>query len=310
MKKFTTIATVAATAAAIVFPAAAAQAVCANQAIYTFDGETGEVKTWNTDGDLISTLDTTIDSPDLAISSDLQQFLAFDNNDGELKSYNASTGALIDSNAITGTSAYGGSGAGAGVIAGGDILVDSGSVVVSIDLSTFVGTDFADLSDTDQSVDVALQGDTWQVAGDLLQLPDNDILAVAQNETVYADGVILVRIDPAATATPTAVGVIASDVDIWGAARAGDDIYLATADGALLKVASIPTSASLDPVSTTEIVSGGGSFWGAAGSNDSTEGNATCELAETGVDAASLGLVAAALVAAGGIAVVIRRRRA
>ena len=155
MKKFTALAGITVMAAALVIPATAAQAVCANQAVWTWDGDAGVVKKWSTDGTLLSTVTTDLNSPDMAISSDLQHFLAFDNTDGELHSYNASTGAAESSNPITGSSAYSGSGAGAGVVAGGKILVDSGSVIVSIDLSTFVGTDLADLTNADASVDVA-----------------------------------------------------------------------------------------------------------------------------------------------------------
>ena len=130
------------------------------------------------------------------------------------------------------------------------------------------------------------------------------------NNSSVSENVILVRIDKTTTSDVTVVGTVNAGDEVWGAARAGDDIFLATAGGSLLKVSSIPTAASLDEVTTTEIVSGGGSFWGAAGSNDSTDGNATCELAETGVDTAPMGLGAAALIAAGGIALAVRRRKA
>ncbi len=294
-------------AASLVFPATAAHAVCANQAIWTQDGDSGLVKKWSTDGDLLETVDAGITASDMAISSDLSKFLAFDGTD--LVEWNSTTGAQGASNAVAGDG-FNGMGAGLGVVSGGKILTDSGETIYSIDLTTYAAVDWADLGNADNSVDAGLRGTEWNVAGDLLQLPNNDILAVANNSTVYADGVILVRIDRDTPTTVTAVGVVATDVEIWGAARAGDDIFLATETGDLLKLASVPTTASLDPVATTEIVTGQGSFWGAAGSNDSTEGNATCELAETGVDAGSFGLVAAALIAAGGIAVAVRRRKA
>jgi hypothetical protein len=183
---------------------------------------------------------------------------------------------------------------------------------VSIDLTTYVGTDWADLADADASVPVGLRGGVWSVAGDVLQLPDNDILVVAENFDVYLDGVILLRISQSNPTSITAVGVVnISDDSVWGAARAGDEIFLATESGKLLKVGeTIPTAASLDPLPTTEIVTGGGSFWGAAGSNDSTEGNAVCaeSLPDTGLDLTAAGLIAFSIIAAGGIALLIRRR--
>ncbi|MFM6967881.1 MAG: hypothetical protein ACKOWN_02980 [Microbacteriaceae bacterium] len=307
MKKFAAGVTVALASGALFIPATAAQAVCANQAIWTQDGDAGVVKKWSTDGDLLATIDANIQASDMAISSDLEHFLA--PSDGGIDSWNSSTGA--DETTIDvdwSTSSYQG-GAGAGVIAGNKLLVDSDNVIVAVDLDTNVAADWADLADGDASVDVGLRGGSWTVAGDLLQLPDGDVLAVANNSSV-SENVILVRIDKTTTSDVTVVGTVSAGDEVWGAARAGDDIFLATAGGALLKVASIPTAASLDEVTTTEIVSGGGSFWGAAGSNDSTDGNATCEIAETGLDAAPMGLGAAALIAAGGIALAVRRRKA
>ncbi len=311
MKKPAIFAGVALSVAALVLPATAAQAVCANQAIWTQDGTAGQVKKWSTDGELLETIDANIQSSDMAISSDLAHFLAIDS--GNVLSYSATTGALESTNTITGDFSDGG--AGAGVVAGGKLLADSGQFVYSIDLSTFVSTNWADLTNADASVDVSLRGDSWSVAGDLLQLPDGDILAVANNGTVAPGGVVLVRIDSDSPSTVTVVGIVSIEASVWGAARAGDDIYLATDSGSLLKLDSVPTAASVAPVVTTAIVTDGGEFWGAAGSNDSTEGNATCveaeeELAETGANTGLIGFAAAALLAAGGITFVARRRNA
>jgi hypothetical protein len=289
---------------------AAANAVCANQAIWTQDGSSGELKKWSTDGTLLDTIDAGIQAFDIAISSDLTTIFAFES--GALSAYSATTGVFDSANPIIGGSPTGG-GAGAGVVSGGKILTDaegtgSSSVLVSVDLTTFAGTDWAELDDADASVPVGLRGGGWGVAGDILQLPNNDILVVATNYTVYSDGVILLRINKTTPTQITAVGVVAVSGSVYGAARAGDDIFLATDAGNILKVASIPTAASLNPIAATQIVTGGGVFWGAAGSNDSTEGSATCELAETGVDSGSFGIAAAALIAAGGIALAARRR--
>lgn len=306
MKKFTAIAGVAVTAAALVFPATAAQAVCANQAIWTQDGDSGLVKKWTTDGDLLETVNAGITASDMAISSDLKHFLAFDGQD--LVEWDSTTGAIGDSTHMEGDG-FQDMGAGLGVISGGKILTDSGTSIYSIDLSSHLAVDWADLTDADASIDLGLRGGSWEVAGDILQLPNNDILVVALNSNI--DGIVLLRINKTDPSVITAVGTVdVGGAQIWGAARAGDDIFLATDGGSLLKLASVPTAASLAAVTTSEIVSGGGSFWGAAGSNDSTEGNATCELAETGVDTAPFGLAGAALIAAGGIALAVRRRKA
>jgi hypothetical protein len=293
----------------------AANAACANFAVWTQDGDSGEVKKWSTDGTLLTTLQTGITAGDIAVSSDLTKILAFAN--GGLDAYSSTTGAFESTNAITGGSPTG-SGAAAGVIAGGKILTDfrededTSSVIVSIDLSTYVGTDWAALENADASVPVGVRGGVWSVAGDVLQLPDNDILVVANNSTVYADGVILLRINKTTPTQITAVGVVASSDAIWGAARGGDEIFLASETGDLLKLASVPTATSLDPVTTTTVVTGQGSFWGAAGSDDSTEGNAVCQeaLADTGLDLTAAGLIAFSVIAAGGIALLIRRRAA
>lgn len=312
MKKSFAIAGTAIIAGVLAMQPIAANAACANYAIWTQDGESGEVKKWSTDGTLLDTLQTDIDASDIAVSSDLTEILAFDGSD--LKGYSTSTGALESTNPVTGS--FSGGGAGAGVISGGKILTDGPGAgdsagIVSVDLTTYAATSWADLEDADASVPVGVRGGGWSVAGDILQLPDNDILVVAENLTAYLDGVVLLRIDKNDPTSITAVGVVpVSDDAVWGAARAGDDMFLATASGRLLKLASVPTTASLNPVSTTEIVTGGGTFWGAAGSDDSTEGNASCELAETGADQGPLGLAAAALISAGAAALMIRRRTA
>lgn len=294
----------------------AANAACSNFAIWTEDGSNGEIKKWSTDGTLLSTIQTTTTAPDIAVSSDLSQILAF--NLADLEAFNVTTGALESTNPITGSSSFINGGAGAGVVSGGKLLTDAegpglSEVIVSVDLTTYVGTDLASLDDAESSVPVGVRGGAWGVAGDILQLPDNDILVVAQNDTVYADGVVLLRINKNTPTQVTAVGVVASSDSVWGAARAGDDIFLATEGGSILKLgATIPTAASLDPIATTEIVTGGGSFWGAAGSDDSTDGNAVCQeaLADTGLDMTAAGIIAFSVIAAGVIALLIRRREA
>ena len=314
MKKTLAIAGTAIIAGLLAMQPVAANAACSNQAIWTENGDNGEIKKWSTDGTLLTTLQTTISGAgDIGVSSDLTQILAFRGTD--LEGFNSTTGALESTHAVSGGS-FGGGGAGVGVIAGGKLLTDAegpglSAVIVSVDLTTYLATDWADLADADASVPVGLRGGSWDIAGDILQLPDNDILVVAQNETVYADGVILLRINKTTPTQITAVGVVAiSDDSVWGAARAGDDIFLATEQGNIYQIASVPSAASLNPVAKTAIVTGGGSFWGAAGSNDSTEGNASCTLADTGLDLTATGIVAFSVIAAGGIALLIRRRAA
>jgi len=320
VKKIVALASAILVAGGIAFPTAAAQAACANYAIWTYDGDSGEVKRWSTSGTLLSTVDTTIDSPDMALSSDLTKFLAVDNNDPELKTYNSSTGEFIAGHAITGD--LGGSGAGAGVVASGDLLVDDqGDIIYSMNLSTYNTVAYADLNNADSDLPGANQGGSWSVAGDILQLPDGDVLVLALNSNYAETDVLILRVNTTTTTDIDVVGIIdASSVgQIWGAARAGDDIFLATEGGSLLKLASVPSAVSTDPVTFTETVSGGGSFWGAAGSNDSTAGSATCsgtpsvaiveDLAKTG-GSENVGIVAGILVFATAVAgVALRRRR-
>jgi hypothetical protein len=276
------------------------------------------VKQWSTDGTLLSTLPVTIDSPDFAISSELTEFYSIDNSTSELVTTDAATGEFISSNAVTGVSIF--SGAGAGVIATGELLIDNDNTIVSIDTTTFIASVWADLTSADVGLPPAEQGGIWFVAGDILQLPDGDILVVATNSNIAADA-ILVRIDKTDHSRAAVVGTVsAPGVRFWGAARAGDDIYLATDVGTLLKLSSVPTAEGKADVPYTETVTGGGSFWGAAGSNDSTDGAAACaaaraadipELASTGVDAGILGslsLGAALLVGAGLVLTAVRRR--
>jgi hypothetical protein len=321
MKKTVALASAILVAGGIAFPTAAAQAACANYAIWTFDGDSGEVKRWSTNGTLLSTVDTTIDSPDMALSSDLTKFLAVDNYEAELKTYNSSTGDFIAGHAITGE--LGGPGAGAGVVASGALLVDEGgsSIIYSMNLSTYNTTEYADLSDADSDLPVGNQGGSWEVAGDILQLPDGDVLVLALNGNYADTDVLILRVNTTTTTDIDVVGIIdASSVGkIWGAARAGDDIFLATEYGSLLKLASVPSAVSTDPVTFTETVSGGGSFWGAAGSNDSTGGSATCsgtpsvaiveDLAPTG-GSENVGIVSGLLAfATAVVGVALRRRR-
>jgi LPXTG-motif cell wall-anchored protein len=325
LKKIVALASAILVAGGIAFPTAAAQAACANYAIWTYGGgETGfEVKRWSTNGTLLSTVETTIDSPDMALSSDLTKFLAVDNNDPELKTYNSSTGEFIAGHAITGSLT--GSGAGAGVVASGALLVDAqGDIIYSMDLSTYNTVAYADLKNADSDLNPLNQGGSWTVAGDILQLPDGDVLVLAKNTTFNYTDVLILRVNTTTTTDIDVVGIIDATTvgEIWGAARAGDDIFLATENGALLKLASVPFAVSTGPVSFTETVSGGGSFWGAAGSNDATDGSATCSgtpsvaivggtegLAKTG-GSENVGIVAGVLVFATAVAgLALRRRR-
>jgi LPXTG-motif cell wall-anchored protein len=323
--KLSSFAAAAALVSVFAFPTSAATAACVNPVIWTQDGDSSEIKKWSTEGVLLETLEIPggITTADIAITSDLSQFLAPAGD--QLLFWDSSSGEPLETQTISGYEIWG---AGAGVIAGGKLLADDWYMIYSIDLTTFVATEFADLRDADVSVPEGLRGGDWTVAGDLLQLPDGDILAVTSNSSVFSGGVLLVRIDKENPGTVTVVGTVGVDSDVWGAARAGDDVFLATADGSLLKLLSLPTSASLDVVDTIEIVSDGGSFWGAAGSNDSTEGSGVCvtanpapvaaapaattpsELAKTGLDSSTLwGLVAASILALGISAWLLGSRR-
>jgi LPXTG-motif cell wall-anchored protein len=321
MKKIVALASAILVAGGLAFPTAAAQAACGNYAIWTYsDG--GQVKRWSTSGKLISTINTDISARDLAMSSNLQNFLVV-NSGGGLEAYNSSTGEFVSSNLITGET---GDGAGAAVVASGNLLVDNMSNRIrSINLSTYVSTLWADLNDADSDLPVDKQGGSWSVAGDMLQLPDGDVLVLALNTFYENWETLLLRVDPTTTTDIDVVGVVESSSfgPIYGAARAGDSIFLASSFGALLKVTSIPTAVSTNPVAVTEIVpEGSGGFYGAAGSNDGTAGSATCSgtprvaivggaegLAKTG-GSENVGIVASILVFATAAAgVVLRRRR-
>jgi len=302
--------------------AASAATSCVNQSVWTYEGpDASVVKQWSSDGALLKTISVTIDSPDFAISSDLTKFYDIDNSSGELVTTDAATGGFLSSHAITGESVT--SGAGAGVIATGELLIDNSNVIYSINTASYNATVWADLTSADASLPVGERGGSWGVAGDILQLPDGDILVVATNSSIVADAV-LVRINKTDHTNATVVGTITGTGDqFWGAARAGDEVFLATDAGTLLKLSSVPTTAGEADVSYTETVTGGGSFWGAAGSNDSTDGAATCvapapaapaaapALASTGVDSSVLGglsLGATLLVGAGLVLTAVRRR--
>jgi len=321
MKKIVALASAILVAGGIAFPTAAAQAACGNYAIWTYaDG--GEVKRWSTSGKLISTINTEINARDIALSSNLQNFLVVDTNDGGLKAYNSSTGEFVSGIGITGGT---GDGTGAAVVASGNLLVDNIDTIRSINLSTNVSTLWADLNDATSDLPVDKQGGGWSVAGDMLQLPDGDVLVLALNSSYENWETLLLRVNSTTTTDIDVVGVIdTSDLGgpVFGAARAGDNIFLATAFGALLKLASIPTVVSTNPVALTEIVPEGGGFFGAAGSNDGTAGSATCSgtpsvaivggtegLAPTG-GSENVGIVAGILVFATAVAgVALRRRR-
>jgi LPXTG-motif cell wall-anchored protein len=210
-------------------------------------------------------------------------------------------------------------------VASGNLLVDNNDKIRSINLSTNVSTLWADLNDADSDLPVDKQGGGWSVAGDMLQLPDGDVLVIALNSS-YQEGVnLLLRVNTTTTTDIDVVGLIDTSAQgpVYGAARAGDNIFLATAFGAILKLASLPTVVSTNPVASTEIVSeGSGGFWGAAGSNDGTAGSATCSgtpsvaiiggtegLAKTG-GSENVGIVAGILVFATAVAgLALRRRR-
>jgi LPXTG-motif cell wall-anchored protein len=322
MKKIVALASAILVAGGIAFPTAAAQAACGNYAIWTYaDG--GVVKRWSTSGKLISTTNTEISSFDLALSPNLQNFLVVDNQDGALKAYNSSTGEFVSGNGITGGT---GAGNGAAVVSSGNLLVDANHEIHSINLSSNVQTLWADLNDATSDLPVDKQGGGWSVAGDMLQLPDGDVLVLALNSYYENWETLLLRVNSTTTTDIDVVGVIdTSDLGgpVYGAARAGDNIFLATAFGALLKLGSIPTVVSTNPVALTEIVpEGSGGFYGAAGSNDGTAGSATCSgtpsvaivggtegLAKTG-GSENVGVIAGILVFATAVAgVALRRRR-
>jgi hypothetical protein len=249
---------------------------CSAVAFWTMAGD-GVIKKWSTSGELLRTLSGFPYANDMAVSSDLGSIVLF-SAPLELKVFDAETG-LLSSGPHTVTGDLEWSGAGAGIISGNRLLVDGflNSTIFSVNLSTYVSELFANLSDVDDSLPLELRGAEWGIAGDLLQLPDGDILAITKpNEAL--DGTGLLRISASDPTQIIVVGILQINDEVWGAARAGDDVYVATANGDMLRLGEIPTSASFDTVSTTRVlddqpVEG---YFGAAGSNDSTEGLTGC----------------------------------
>ena len=211
-------------------------------------------------------------------------------------------------------------------------------------------TNWVNLHDADDSlvqagvnsgIPVAEQAvvNAWGLGGDVVLMTDGDLLVIAWNNRVdtarghdeFSELPILVRIhsntsDPVVDSQDTTATVVGR-IDIpqrdgdtastfaYGGARAGDHIFVGTSNGYLLRLGDIPSTSSLEPIAFDIVVDQPGRiFGGAAGSNDFTVSNASCEsqsaeLADTGFDAISAAGVGSVLMAIGLVAVRIRNTR-
>jgi hypothetical protein len=261
---------------ALVAPATIATASCADQAIWTQESD-GTIKKWSTSGELLSTLDNTIAEFDMAISSDLATIYTVSGS--TLSLFDAVTGEPKGTETING---FTGSPVGGGVVAGGKLIVDKGELLYAIDLTNFDATVFADLSNATSSLpEEQKAGSSFSIAGDIVQHPVSGVLAIVNHlSSAGGLGLSLLRIDNADPTKVEVVGTLDVDSAVYGAGRAGDSIFLATDSGSLYKVGTIPVTASTELLTTTLVVTDpdGVTFYGAAGSNDSTEGSAgSCE---------------------------------
>ncbi|MEY4396580.1 MAG: hypothetical protein RLZZ40_336 [Actinomycetota bacterium] len=230
---------------------------------------------------------------------------------------------------------------GGAVIAEDTMVIDrdywSGQLL-KIDLAdSRTATNWINLHDADESLIEAGQNsgfpiaeqtvfNAWGLGGDVVLMADGDVLILAWNNLFdtasghaeASETPLLVRIhsntsEPVLTSNDNTVTVVGRiDIPIrdgesgpnhaYGAGRAGDQLFIGTSNGYLLRMKDIPTTSSLDPIAFDVVVdSEGTTFGGAAGSNDFTVSNAECtssttsNLANTGVDVlplASTGFVA------------------
>lgn len=180
----------------------------------------------------------------------------------------------------------------------------------------------------------------WGLGGDVVLMADGDLLVVAWNNrfdtaTGHAEASempLLVRIhsntsDPVVTSNNTSSTVVGK-IDIprrenetgstyaYGAGRAGDQLFIGTSNGYLLRMKNIPITASLEPIAFDIVVDRPGTtFGGAAGSNDFTISHASCissrsSLPNTGEDLVPVASSGALLVAFGTVMLFSKRRRA
>lgn len=194
---------------------------------------------------------------DIAWSSDGQTLYAVDFDGAvapSLRTLDPATGAETATVAITGAAGPAGASANAlSAAADGTLLFarGNGRSIWKVDPATGVATLFA-------SFPVGVTS-----GGDFLTLPDGDILALGTTEAFPRTQGLLYRIHPDATVTQIGTGPVG-----FGAAQAGDRIYLANNAGDLLSLDSVPTGPSTAPVSTTTVVNTTFGFNGASAIQD------------------------------------------
>lgn len=247
---------------------------CPNATLFAASG-TGVLYKYDSAGTLLGTVNLTNGYFDIAFDSANGTFYGL-RSTGQLDVVNVNTGAVIRSvtpapvtntwNAAT-------------VLPGGMIAVPlNNSNTVS-----YVDTKIAYMNPTTGAVapyfnmnDIRDENGTtythWRSAGDFITLQDGSLVA------------LLFNADIAPVATTTMVvkitngqGIILGKVPyvVYGAARVGEDIILAGADGVARKITSLPTAAGRGDIATTTFatISGAGAagqFYSAAGTEDSS----------------------------------------
>jgi hypothetical protein len=238
---------------------------------------------------------------------------------------------------------------GGAVISENTLVIDrdywSGQLL-KVDLANHrAATNFINLHDADDSLVEAGQNsgipiadqtvfNAWGLGGDVVLMADGDLLVLAWNNRFdtatghpeASELPLLVRIHSNTTApvtsssdiTLTVVGTVeipsreneTGPTYAYGAGRAGDQMFIGTSNGYLLRMKNIPTSSSLEPIPFDVVVDRPGTtFGGAAGSNDFTSSNASCissrnSLANTGGDLVSTASTGALFI---GIGAFVRR---
>lgn len=232
-------------------PAAQAATVCApsNVLVNTSESPTGRLRTYDHTGALVSNVAVSRFYGDLAFNADGSLLYAVDG--ATIYRLNPVTGAVLSSVAVSGPAAT---------------HLFFNAMSFAPDGRVYLGTDGAStiyLVDPATGVS-AVYGGSFPpgvgAGGDFLSMPDGDLVAIGNGSPsqVY-------RISPSFVTTQ--VGTVPES---WGAASQGSTVVLAGQDGVLRQLATVPTTASTSPLTTTTLATAPGvQFWGAASAQDS-----------------------------------------
>lgn len=157
------------------------------------------------------------------------------------------TGHTLDTIAIPGLS-----GNALAQQAGGGLIAASGSRLIDIDLDARTAT-----------TDPRSLPDGYYSSGDLLVLPDGDLLVVA-SQGVLPGGDALVRISP--DGTTTVLGTVPYS---YGISASGDSLYLTSINGILYRLDDLPTRAGVDALPVVRLRETGTYPYGATSINES-----------------------------------------